>query len=309
MQRRRPVMLAILDGWGWREDAADNAVEQARTPNFDRLWASCPHALLHTSGKDVGLPRRPDGQFRGRPSQHRRRPRRDAGPAAHRRRDRERRDRAAAGAAGPDRAPEGERRHLPPDGPGLAGRRAFASGSRRRRWRKSSPPPACRHWCMPGPTAATRRRNRPATTSRGFAAALPPSIPIATVCGRYYAMDRDKRWERVAKAYAAMVDADGPRFPDAARRRSRPPMRQEVRRIHRPGGGRRLSRHARRRRRAVLQFPRRPRARDSRRHARSGICPGFARPRVVTLACAVGMTQYSRRARYAACRRSSRRSR
>ena len=46
-------------------------------------------------------------------------------------------------------------------------------------------------------------------------AALPPSAPIATVCGRYYAMDRDKRWERVQKAYAAMVDADAPRFPDA----------------------------------------------------------------------------------------------
>src|SRR5262245_19373912 len=60
MQQRRPVMLAILDGWGWREDAADNAVKQARPPNFGRLWASCPHALLHTSGKDVGLP---DGQM------------------------------------------------------------------------------------------------------------------------------------------------------------------------------------------------------------------------------------------------------
>jgi 2,3-bisphosphoglycerate-independent phosphoglycerate mutase len=48
-----------------------------------------------------------------------------------------------------------------------------------------------------------------------FAAALPPSAPIATVSGRYYAMDRDKRWERVAKAYNAIVDAEGPRFPDA----------------------------------------------------------------------------------------------
>src|ERR1700716_2003205 len=56
MQKRRPVMLAILDGWGWREDAADNAVRQARTPTFDRLWSTCPHALMHTSGKDVGLP-------------------------------------------------------------------------------------------------------------------------------------------------------------------------------------------------------------------------------------------------------------
>ena len=56
MQRRRPVMLMIMDGWGWRDEVADNAVRQAHTPNFDRLWASCPNALLDTSGKDVGLP-------------------------------------------------------------------------------------------------------------------------------------------------------------------------------------------------------------------------------------------------------------
>src|ERR1700756_2775341 len=56
----RPVMLVILDGFGWREEAADNAVRQARKPTFDRLWAACPHAFLHTSGSDVGLP---DGQM------------------------------------------------------------------------------------------------------------------------------------------------------------------------------------------------------------------------------------------------------
>jgi 2,3-bisphosphoglycerate-independent phosphoglycerate mutase len=56
MQKRRPVMLVVLDGWGWREDAADNAIRQARTPNFDRLWTTGPHALLRTSGRDVGLP-------------------------------------------------------------------------------------------------------------------------------------------------------------------------------------------------------------------------------------------------------------
>ena len=58
--RPRPVMLVILDGWGWREDRADNAVLQARTPAFDRLWADGPHAFLRTSGSDVGLP---DGQM------------------------------------------------------------------------------------------------------------------------------------------------------------------------------------------------------------------------------------------------------
>ena len=56
MQKYRPVMLVIMDGWGWREDPADNAVRQAHTPAFDHLWSTCPHALLHTSGKDVGLP-------------------------------------------------------------------------------------------------------------------------------------------------------------------------------------------------------------------------------------------------------------
>src|SRR6201986_3421632 len=59
-QKRRPVMLVVLDGWGWREDSADNAVRQAHTPTFDRLWSTCPHAFLHASGRDVGLP---DGQM------------------------------------------------------------------------------------------------------------------------------------------------------------------------------------------------------------------------------------------------------
>ena len=53
-QPPRPVMLAILDGWGWRDDQADNAVRLARTPHYDALWASCPHAFLATSGLDVG---------------------------------------------------------------------------------------------------------------------------------------------------------------------------------------------------------------------------------------------------------------
>src|SRR5262245_43526226 len=60
MTRRRPVMLSVLDGWGWREDAAANAVRLARTRTFDKLWETCPQALLTTSGKDVGLP---DGQM------------------------------------------------------------------------------------------------------------------------------------------------------------------------------------------------------------------------------------------------------
>src|ERR1700712_370583 len=52
----RPVMLVILDGFGWREDSADNAVRLAKTPSFSGLWDKFPHAFLDTSGRDVGLP-------------------------------------------------------------------------------------------------------------------------------------------------------------------------------------------------------------------------------------------------------------
>src|SRR5580692_5929333 len=53
---RRPALLCILDGWGWRTDPTDNAIAAARTPNYARLLAECPHALLQTSGRAVGLP-------------------------------------------------------------------------------------------------------------------------------------------------------------------------------------------------------------------------------------------------------------
>jgi len=51
-----PVVLVILDGWGYREDSQDNAVALASTPVTDSLWAAYPHTLIRTSGKDVGLP-------------------------------------------------------------------------------------------------------------------------------------------------------------------------------------------------------------------------------------------------------------
>ena len=69
-----------------------------------------------------------DGQFRGRPPEHRRRPRGDAGPAAHRPRHCRWLDRHAARPDRPDREAQGLGRHLPPDGAALPGRRACASG-------------------------------------------------------------------------------------------------------------------------------------------------------------------------------------
>jgi 2,3-bisphosphoglycerate-independent phosphoglycerate mutase len=52
----RPVVLVVLDGWGYRESAEANAIAMARTPNWDRLWARAPRTLLEASGRAVGLP-------------------------------------------------------------------------------------------------------------------------------------------------------------------------------------------------------------------------------------------------------------
>jgi 2,3-bisphosphoglycerate-independent phosphoglycerate mutase len=51
-----PMVLIILDGWGHREETRDNAIANAATPVWDRLWANQPHALISASGPDVGLP-------------------------------------------------------------------------------------------------------------------------------------------------------------------------------------------------------------------------------------------------------------
>lgn len=52
----KPLVLLILDGWGYREDPTDNAIVQANTPVMDRLWRDYPHSLISGSGMDVGLP-------------------------------------------------------------------------------------------------------------------------------------------------------------------------------------------------------------------------------------------------------------
>ena len=51
-----PVVLAILDGWGHREEISDNAVKNANTPIMDSLWHAYPHTLINASGASVGLP-------------------------------------------------------------------------------------------------------------------------------------------------------------------------------------------------------------------------------------------------------------
>jgi len=54
--RPRPMVLVILDGWGYRTDPEFNAIAAADTPNWDRLWSACPHGLIQASEESVGLP-------------------------------------------------------------------------------------------------------------------------------------------------------------------------------------------------------------------------------------------------------------
>ena len=53
----KPVLLAILDGFGIREERDGNAVKLAKKPNFDFLWETYPHSTLDASGEPVGLPK------------------------------------------------------------------------------------------------------------------------------------------------------------------------------------------------------------------------------------------------------------
>ena len=214
MQKRRPVMLVVLDGWGWREEVADNAVRQARTPNFDRLWGTCPHALVHTSGTDVGLPQ---GQMGNSEVGHlnigagrvvvQDLPRISAAIA-----DGEiKRAPALLGLIERLRQTAGTCHLLGLVSPGgvhshqdhamaLAKMLAEAGVS------------AVVHAITDGRDTPPRSADENITR---LSAALPLSVPIATICGRYYAMDRDHRWERVAKAYNTIVEAEGPRFSNA----------------------------------------------------------------------------------------------
>jgi 2,3-bisphosphoglycerate-independent phosphoglycerate mutase len=213
-QRRRPVMLVILDGWGWREERADNAVRQAKTPSFDRLWQAGPHGFLHTSGKDVGLP---DGQMGNSEVGHL-----NIGAGRVVMQDLPRIDRAIAD-GDIERAPElvefiaklkqsGGTCHLlglvSPGGVHSHQNHAAALA----KILAAAGVPTLVH-------AFTDGRDTPPQSAgddiKRLIAALPKSVAIATVCGRYYAMDRDKRWDRVEKAYKAIADADAPRFPDA----------------------------------------------------------------------------------------------
>src|SRR3954466_4866651 len=213
MQKRRPVMLVVLDGWGWRDDVADNAVRQARTPTFDRLWATCPHAFLRTSGEDVGLP---DGQMGNSEVGHL-----NIGAGRVVMQDLPRIDEAVGdGSLGENPALKRLIEALKQTGgvchllglvsPGGVHAHQDHAAALAKLLTEAGVPTLMH--------AITDGRDTPPRSSPEYIErlreAMPRTVAIATVSGRYYAMDRDKRWERVEKAYRAIAEAEGPRFPD-----------------------------------------------------------------------------------------------
>ncbi|MFN3276550.1 MAG: 2,3-bisphosphoglycerate-independent phosphoglycerate mutase [Paracoccus sp. (in: a-proteobacteria)] len=210
----KPVVLCILDGWGLSDRPEQSAPDRAATPHFDRLMRDCPHAALVTYGPDVGLPR---GQMGNSEVGHTnigagRVVAMDLGAidlaieeGSFGRNgallDFVARLKASAGTAHlmgvvSDGGVHGHLSHV------LAAVRAVAGAG----------VPVVIHAVTDGRDVAPR-------SADGFIAALEAGLPdgarIGTVTGRYYAMDRDNRWERVQRAFDAIVLGRGEDAPDA----------------------------------------------------------------------------------------------
>ncbi len=214
----KPILLCILDGWGHDPDFVDNAITAAPTPVWDRLCADGPFSLLETSGQAVGLP---DGQMGNSEVGHMTI---GAGRIVEQGLPRINAAIANASLAGKPALTEfiatlrrtGGTAHLmglvSPGGvhslqdhiASLANTIATAGV------------PVAIHAFLDG-------RDTPPRSGRGFMVDFVgslnhPAIRIASVSGRYYAMDRDNRWDRVVLAYNAIVsgaaDADSAIAPD-----------------------------------------------------------------------------------------------
>jgi 2,3-bisphosphoglycerate-independent phosphoglycerate mutase len=211
------LALVILDGWGLAPPGPGNAISLAETPVFDRLWDTFPHTQLSAQGRDVGLP---DGQMGNSEVGHL-----NLGAGAIVKQDLARIDDAIADGsffeneallAACDRArrsPRG-RLHLL----GLVSDGGVHSG-----WEhieatielatQEGVPDVVFH-------AFTDGRDTLPHGGRGYLGELERWLRqagrIATVSGRYYAMDRDTRWERVKLAYDAIVHARGQHAASAA---------------------------------------------------------------------------------------------
>ena len=210
--RPKPVVLCILDGWGESDERDHNAIMQALTPNWDRLRAHYPRGTLSASESDVGLPA---GQMGNSEVGHM-----NIGAGRVVMQDLPRIDAAIADgslAKNPQLAAfiaalkkSGGTAHLlglVSDG-GVHSHQthlvALANAI------TDAGVPVAVHAFLDGRDTAPQ-------SAKAYMAQLVSSLNgarIATVSGRYYAMDRDKRWERVAQAYAAL-NGDGVNATDA----------------------------------------------------------------------------------------------
>ncbi len=213
---KQPLALIILDGFGCREETNGNAIAAARTPHLDHLMASCPHTRIGASGMDVGLP---DGQMGNSEVGH---TNIGAGRIVYQELTRitksfdegEALGNPALTAAMENARRPGQALHLM----GLLSDGGVHSHIRHlyglmEMARRFAVERVYLHCFMDG-------RDVPPTSGIEFIAALQQKIKelglgqIATVSGRYYAMDRDNRWERVKLAYDAIVNGEGNKDPD-----------------------------------------------------------------------------------------------
>ena len=202
--RKKPHVLIILDGWGYRAEPQDNAIYAANTPTWDNLWAQRPKTLISGSGLDVGLP---DGQFGNSEVGHMAL---GSGRVDFQSITRIDQDIASgeffknpAYTSAVDKAiASGGAVHVL--GLALYGRRAQPRKpySRHGRSRGASAAPnasTCTRFSMVAIHRRAARKNRCAHCATKFEQLQ--CGRIASVIGRYYAMDRDNRWERVQLAY------------------------------------------------------------------------------------------------------------
>ena len=219
MSRPKPLVLIILDGWGYRAETKANAIALARKPVYDRLLREYPSTLIHTSGPFVGLP---EGQMGNSEVGHLNI---GAGRIVHM--DITRIDLMIQNGeffthpvlveAMKSARTSGRNLHLfglVSDG-GVHSRQEHLYALLKMA-RQQGVDRVFVH-------AFTDGRDTLPTNGAGYLEQLQQKMreynsgKIATVSGRYYAMDRDRRWERIAKAYSAMVDgkAEGGTYADA----------------------------------------------------------------------------------------------
>jgi len=211
----RPVMLVVLDGFGIGDGGASDATAAAHTPFFDAIAKRYPMARLETSGEAVGLP---PGQMGNSEVGHM-----TMGAGRIIEQDMTRISNAIARGELDTNPAIGEALAGAEGGRGLLHLMGLVSdgGVHSHVKHLEALLDLCRRrGVTPVVHAFLDGRDTPPRSGRGYLAALLPKVEaadgrVATLCGRYYAMDRDNRWERIALAYAALVDGEGPRAPDA----------------------------------------------------------------------------------------------